>query len=380
MTSLPGEIEGLKNFLSPNRSKLRNASKILTLGMILLITYFLVWVILGAPAFIFMPVALGLSNIILISPILGFSMVALLAYPAGCLLYQRKSLAIPLMFFFASVILSSVLTEITVNAYNSAFARSCNQPSDCHFVCGGGSFNNRHIPFSNNLAIYADCFGMASARCISSACETVMIDKVSSIAECGSLGNTEDQHRCLEYLVTRKKSNMDCEDIYWDENQKEWCYWQTLKLLNDSLLCERIKLNAAYADDCYLSTAINSKNDTVCERMRDDIKKQSCASELAVLTKNPKLCETFPEKTFASMVCYQKVAVAKGDPNICELIRLRNITYVNYGKYGTYGYNTCFMDVARATKNLPICDNIDDYHRDECHRITLPKCVGEGCT
>lgn len=180
---------------------------------------------------------------------------------------------------------------------------------------------------------------------------------------------------CIYHLAIAKNNETLCnESVEW----KEYCYWDLAVLRSDTHLCENIAipskyltkqscyaaiLNASLCEEdidkeaCYSKVAIAKKDKLLCLKLSDD-KRNSCVVNIA----KDKLDETVCEYAIGSTIedCYWTIVFKKKDVNICEKAKekkpycIATIKGAEFCKY-TPDKPLCYEKVAIARGDKGLC-------------------------
>jgi len=156
-------------------------------------------------------------------------------------------------------------------------------------------------------------------------------------------------------------------------NFDNYCYESTFEAMKNfsESLCKGFS-DYSPRTLCYLRLAETSKDPSLCEKAGG--RYQECSWELAKITKNQKLCEEI-EVDFEQNECLAEVT---GDVSFCEKIISdieRGTCFIMLGKNAdikkcgeivsienpSYAYSQqCIVSVALATKDISLCDLIEN--------------------
>lgn len=107
-----------------------------------------------------------------------------------------------------------LIVIIFIFKYNDFFGHSCNNDSDCKFICGAGAVNNRFIYFSIPFLGIRDCWP-AIGICENKKCQVLSPYIATSIENCEKIQQKKPQ---------------------WVEE----CYYFLAGQLNDISLCDKV--------------------------------------------------------------------------------------------------------------------------------------------
>ena len=143
------------------------------------------------------------------------------------------------------------------------------------------------------------------------------------------------------------------------ESGKKYCLIDVAGVTTEESICDG--LDSYFRDLCFSKIAESMKDITICEKVSESgsVKnKKSCYQDVAVASKDPNICT---EKVDANVYCYREVAVASRDLSICN-------------QYFPSNDDTCerFVYEAIAVDNggdLSVCDNLANLNaRGDCKR------------
>ncbi|RLD55747.1 MAG: hypothetical protein DRJ01_16230, partial [Bacteroidetes bacterium] len=129
--------------------------------------------------------------------------------------------------------------------------------------------------------------------------------------------------------------------------------------INDMIKgCENIS-SEYKKNSCYKNISISLRNEEICQRISDNNTKIWC---VAVVNGDADKCDEM-KRTPES--CYIEVAVNTKNPKICE----KKLT----GTIGKLTKDTCFFSVAVASENKNTCDKVVDNDKKNLCYATITK-------
>jgi hypothetical protein len=191
--------------------------------------------------------------------------------------------------------------------------------------------------------------------------EIAMDKNISTI--CTGIANKELQESCAQE-VTIRNGNLTLCEMQNGSKAKDACYEKLSEIQKDLTICNMIEDNS---QECYATIAERLLNPEICERIDLWEQRENCILRVAETSKDDKLClkltgpdhwalcTAYTKKDFhkcdlvfdnnLGSMCYTRVAVLKMNETIC---RKNTDTYLI----------DCYQRVAAAKNDLKICDLI----------------------
>lgn len=110
------------------------------------------------------------------------------------------------------------------------------------------------------------------------------------------------------------------------------------------------QISGEHRDLCFLWLAKKTGNESLCEKIKDEILKMNCYVFLARWKKNPNLCEKL--KDFDKEFCYKQLAYTEKNPAFCE-------------KTGSHRYS-CYTYLATELKDVTLCEKGREAAKEIC--------------
>lgn len=154
------------------------------------------------------------------------------------------------------------------------------------------------------------------------------------------------QTNCYISYAIREKDISICYDL--GSPTKESCILEVAIATNDSSLCIELK-DPRYSDECFNKIAIATGDYTLCEKIeRYTDKKNLCFTDVAKGKKDLEICNKIEEKgsSFYKDQCRYLVSIGTEDTSLCK--NLGNLE----------DRNNCYINIAKSTKDLSVCDNV----------------------
>jgi len=253
-----------------------------------------------------------------------------------------------------------------------------------------------------------------------SVCNKICDDKYrdscySSIAErkldpniCDMISEQESKITCYSVIATMKEDSTICNKIEYEKIKRDFCYgvvnlnssickkiyqsnntyertvcYLTLAVLKRDLNTCNMISNRSNRDDCYISIisitereklnstvcknilsnitkslcyALTTQNPNICTKMVNQVDKDDCLMNLALITKDPHMCYNISKYYLSS--CYSNVASVSNDTKICD-------KYISTQS----GRDYCYENVAISSDNANLCGKIvTSSIKDECYQ------------
>ncbi|MBW3014230.1 hypothetical protein KY335_03235 [Candidatus Woesearchaeota archaeon] len=126
--------------------------------------------------------------------------------------------------------------------------------------------------------------------------------------------------------------------------------------------------DAIARDVCLENSAVNNKDESICDGMTNLDGKQECFFRVALLNSDKSVCEklTLSSGKYSKDVCFGSIAVNLLDPEVCEEISVIS---------GPFSRDACFGSIAVVTKESALCDRIvaetGDLSKDFCFDMLM---------
>ena len=86
----------------------------------------------------------------------------------------------------------------------------------------------------------------------------------------------------------------------------------------DASICDKIK-DSWYKDICYGTVAQYKKDASICDKVQDPYTRDGCYKDVGILTRDPSICAKIQDnRGYQYHECY---AVAKGNISICDELK-----------------------------------------------------------
>lgn len=123
--------------------------------------------------------------------------------------------------------------------------------------------------------------------------------------------------------------------------------------------------------ECYVEFARATINLTICTLIENPRTKSHCFDEIANLTNRVEICDLIINDSFWSDRCYLTYAKNNNNASVCD--KIQHVTkgggrpWVDEEDEFVGNRDICFRDVAIATSNLELCDDLDSkFERKRC--------------
>ncbi len=127
-------------------------------------------------------------------------------------------------------------------------------------------------------------------------CYSTYAEKHKDISLCGFI-KSEEKNRCIRLVAVATSDIALCNTII-DASEKDSCNSGIGKTTNNISLCDTIS-DITERGDCYMKVAFNLQDSTVCEKIPETIggnNRIRCFTGVAALTKNQKICEMIKDE------------------------------------------------------------------------------------
>lgn len=171
----------------------------------------------------------------------------------------------------------------------------------------------------------------------------------------------------------------DC-DAKKEWSEKNYCYNDVARHNEDESVCDKMVVDTTNSpikvtsrDSCYAQIAELKKDSTICEKIGNDIGENYCFRLVASELKDLSICDKIKTNTYIAVdnydyvykeltskdQCYGDIAADKEDTSICE--KVNDIIGIDY----------CYQRVAVTKRDLSICSKIKNYQRNsQCNDQT----------
>ena len=177
---------------------------------------------------------------------------------------------------------------------------------------------------------------------------------------CEDIDNTSERNKCFHDLALDLGDISLCDKIKNFSNLKDECYFDVAIKKNDISLCDKLpetkETDGKIRSECYAefsnysnqSESNESPDDAKCDEMADQVTRDKCYLDTAIVEKDPDICESIVGVNTREQ-CYIKVAQARGDPEICE----------RASELGG-GRTQCYLILSKKLQSLELCEKIQD--------------------
>ncbi len=271
------------------------------------------------------------------------------------------------------------------NKYGLQFASATNDTSICDFIP-----SQRDACFSQvatKTLNYAVCAYVVDNNTRESKCYAEIAVNTLNYSLCDSIMNSVAKESCIFEIIKKERDypkcnelkNLasSCEDFFFCGVNSSICYPNSGRLIRKEISGLLEKNNVTLCDDlsglprqfCYFEYAIKDLNPVYCENLsyswgERNLKpnlKTDCYLSLAIYTKNDTLCEKAAQPLKVS--CVEQVLIERGARNITKTIKMREgfwaasfgdcsargyinegNVYVNASEYGCYSIGVIMPD------------------------------------
>jgi len=148
--------------------------------------------------------------------------------------------------------------------------------------------------------------------------------------------------RCISKIAFMKDDPSICEKSVF----ADFCYLEIAKEKEDESICNFLKVSWN-KDTCIALVAMRKMENSLCKKAR--ARQDECEIMIkAIQEKNETLCN---DLIVLKHECYQKIALDKNDPSICEKIDDKEI---------------CYMNVAISKKDIDLCKKVGERLKVPC--------------
>jgi hypothetical protein len=266
------------------------------------------------------------------------------------------------------------------------FVRDCNEgPADSSADCirkNLWQINNYHTimgacEYITDPGLKAECMGSVDA------------------SYCGKIADTVLRNNCLAHAARHKADTSLCAGIT-DTFLRDDCIGKVSLARQDQSICSGIK-DAGQRDNCLASVAATKGDIRICNAIADADDKARCINLVGMTAlisekgdrdyyRNLSVCNTDTMRASAESrdLCIMMVAGRTINPDLCEQVQdedSRNTCFLLFSLTGDtsvctrimddYMRDSCFKIIAEGTKDLELCDDIQDEElAAECRNVT----------
>jgi hypothetical protein len=266
------------------------------------------------------------------------------------------------------------------------FVRDCNEgPADAKADCirkNLWQINNYHTikgacEYITDPALKAECMGSVDA------------------SYCGKIADPALRDKCLANAAQHKADTSLCAGIT-DTSLRDDCLGKVSLARQDQSICSGIK-DAGQRDYCLASVAATKGDIRICNAIADADDKARCINLVGMTAlisekgdrdyyRNLSVCNTDTMRASAESrdLCIMMVAARNINPDLCEqvldedsrntcllVLSLTGDTSVCTRIGDDYMRDSCFKIIAEGTKDLELCDDIQNEElAAECRNIT----------
>jgi hypothetical protein len=264
------------------------------------------------------------------------------------------------------------------------FVRDCNEgPADAKADCirkNLWQINNYHTikgacEYITDPALKAECMGSVDA------------------SYCGKIADPALRDNCLANAAQHKADTSLCAGIT-DTSLRDDCLGKVSLARQDQSICSGIK-DAGQRDNCLASVAATKGDIRICNAIADADDKARCINVIGISGllsekgdnyRNLSVCNTDTMRASAEGrdLCILMVAARNLNPDLCEQIQdedSRNTCFLGFSITGDtsvctrilddYMRDSCFKIIAEGTKDLELCDDIQNEGlAAECRNVT----------
>jgi len=195
---------------------------------------------------------------------------------------------------------------------------------------------------------------------------TCLAETSSDPSYCQKIPLSFLKNECLAFSLQDEKY---CDKL--SLNRKKRCYDKLAESKKDASFCD---YGTLYPNDCYFNFAVGYKKPELCSKAsglkisyndlctalarRDtkacsQIQGEESTYCMAVLLRSSDYCESL--STDLRNECYAKIAVARGDKYLCEMV------------LGKKTMDECLIKVAKETSDPEICESLPFLDKDKCY-------------
>ena len=173
-------------------------------------------------------------------------------------------------------------------------------------------------------------------------------------------------------LPTKIDPNDPCSGL--EGSQKDGCYMDQMK-------CSKIKHDST-RDSCVAELAFEKDDMAVCDLIQGSKTRSFCKEKFAVKTNNHELCYEL-EDIYWRDNCHFHLGIANENDDWCGLVTNTNQRAECYSKLAlnTLDYklcrwagdkrNSCYLTIAKETKNLSVCNKLSGAVKWTCQIRTI---------